>query len=142
VAENQNYPCLCFQKLGEVSYETFSSALSTLAGGGLLTPDEELEDHIRNMFDLPKKMEVEETGEEDLEDPAEGEDTTEMDDAATEAADHEEATAVAQDEADQAGADDQALADKELSKLEDQLKKLEASETENVAHSIGANFTE
>jgi len=88
-------------------------------------------------------MEPEEgTEEDDMEDVAEGEDPTELDDAVTEMADQEEADAVAQDTEDQAAADDQALADKELASLEAQLKKLEASETSNVAYSIGANFSE
>lgn len=146
VAENQTYPCLCFQKLGDVSYDTFSTALSTLASGGLLTPDEDLEDHIRNMFDLPKKMEpAEGTQEDDMEDVAEGEDPTELDDAATEMEDQENTDVTAEDTAAQTdpnAQDDAALADQELAKLEDQLKSLEASEMANIGQSIGSNFSE
>lgn len=56
VAENQTLPKLTFQKLGEVKYTELASALSTLTSSGLITTDEETEDHIRNLYDLPKKV--------------------------------------------------------------------------------------
>lgn len=59
IAENQSYPKLCFNRLGEIAYDKLSSSLSSLAGAGMLTPDEDLEAHIRKVFDLPKKMEEE-----------------------------------------------------------------------------------
>lgn len=90
IKENQVYPKLCFNRLGEVAYDKLSSSIATLAGAGIITPDEELEEHIRKVFDLPKKMEEEEGIEEDpmAMDPEE-EDTSEMDQSAEEVAQEE-----------------------------------------------------
>ena len=43
LAENQTYPKLKFNKLGEVDYEKLSSSLSTLASAGIIKPDNDLE---------------------------------------------------------------------------------------------------
>lgn len=51
------YPHLKFSKLWSVNYQTLSSSLSTLSSAGIITPDEKLETHIRDVFDLPSKME-------------------------------------------------------------------------------------
>jgi SPP1 gp7 family putative phage head morphogenesis protein len=55
------YPKLSFKGVGAVDFAKLSTALSTLAGGGLLTPDEDLEAYIRTTMNLPAKMAVEET---------------------------------------------------------------------------------
>jgi phage gp29-like protein len=55
--ENQTYPKLKFNKLGDVDYAKLSSSLSTLAGAGIIQPDKDLEDHVRTVFDLPKRLE-------------------------------------------------------------------------------------
>ncbi len=138
IAPGQSYPKLCFNKLGEVDIAKLSTALSTLAGAGMITPDEDLEEHVRKIFDLPKKVEVEATGEVDENgDPIVDEDTTEMDQDANDTAAEEEA-ATAEAEAAATPEEEAANADSELSKLEDELKTLEASEIET----IGGSFSE
>lgn len=54
-----------------------------MTSSGLLTPDDELEEHVREVMDLPKKME---TPEDEMEEPEE-EDTTGMDEDDTTAED-------------------------------------------------------
>ena len=56
------YPKLKFGKLWDVDYSKVATYLSTLAGAWILTADEDLEIHIREMLDLPKR------NEEDMED--------------------------------------------------------------------------
>lgn len=50
------YPHLKFNKLWSVDYQTLSGALSTLTSAWMITVDEKLETHIRDVFDLPSKM--------------------------------------------------------------------------------------
>ena len=146
IVESQTYPSIAYQKLGDVAYDKLATALASLTGGGLLTPDADLEDHLRDMLDLPKKMEpAEGTQEDTMEDVAEGEDPTEVDDAATEVADQEDANATAEDTAaaeDPNAPSDADLADQELAKLDKQLQSLEASEMARIGTSIGSNFSE
>lgn len=54
----ESYPHLKFNKLWSVDYQTLSSALSTLASSWMITADEKLETHLRDVFDLPSKMET------------------------------------------------------------------------------------
>ena len=141
IAENQSYPKICFNKLGEVDYTKLSSALSTLASAGMITPDEDLEDHIRKVFDLPKKSEEEAEGEEMLEDGLEEEDTSEMDTAADEM-DAEDAAAQAEADTASTPEEDSAAADTELASLESELKSLEASELGDIAINLAESFSE
>lgn len=129
VAEGQRYPKLTFQKLGEVKYEELASSLSTLTGSGLITPDFETEDHIRKLFDLPKKSEEE--YEEDMD---------EMDEAGS-----LEEDAMGED-IDEGGegeggepTDDEAAADE--ASLDAEMEKLEASEMGKIAD-MAAEFDE
>lgn len=108
LAENQTYPKLKFNKLGEVDYAKLSSSLSTLAGAGIIKPDSDLESHIRTVFDLPKKLEEENEMEDEMETDEEIEDTSEMETAP------EEMTPEAQDQ--------------EIAQMEQELADLEASE--------------
>lgn len=52
-----NYPKLKFEKLGSVDYQKIATILSTLAGSEIIHPDEDLEDYVREMLDLPSRME-------------------------------------------------------------------------------------
>lgn len=72
--ENETYPQLKYGKIGTIKYKELADTLSTLISSGALSPDEDLEDHIRSLFDLPKKSEEdgEDMGDDemgDLEDP-------------------------------------------------------------------------
>lgn len=60
VPDNRNFPTLKFSKLGDVDYSELATSLATLASAGLIVPDEETEEHVRKVFDLPKKAEPEE----------------------------------------------------------------------------------
>ena len=108
LAENQTYPKLKFNKLGEVDYEKLSSSLSTLAGAGIIKPDSDLKSHIRTVFDLPKKLEEENEMEDENTPEDETEDTSEVETAP------EEMTPEAQDQ--------------EIAQMEQELADLEASE--------------
>lgn len=69
------YPELKFEKIGSVDYQKIATILSTLASSEIIHPDEDLEDHIREMLDLPARMEAPEGSPEDTaEDISEGED--------------------------------------------------------------------
>jgi len=136
IKENQVYPKLCFNRLGEVAYDKLSSSIATLAGAGIITPDEELEEHIRKVFDLPKKMEEEEGMEEDpmAMDPEE-EDTSEMDQSAEEVAQEEAPQEMTPEEED-------AKSEEELASLEKELHVLEASELGDIAINLSESFSE
>lgn len=136
IKENQVYPKLCFNRLGEVAYDKLSSSIATLAGAGIITPDEELEEHIRKVFDLPKKMEEEEGTEEDpmAMDPEE-EDTSEMDQSAEEVAQEEAPQEMTPEEED-------AKSEEELASLEKELHVLEASELGDIAINLSESFSE
>lgn len=122
-----------------------ATSLSTLASGGLITPDEDLEAHVRKIYDLPKKLEQEDgatEAEDDNELEAEDDgDTSEMDAHAQEMQTEEEA---AQSEADANTTPEQDAtnADTELANLETELKTLEASELAIVAENLGGSFSE
>ena len=69
-----NFPESCFPRLSYDDIETpdvaaFASSLSSLVGAGVLTPDDKLEDYVREYSNLPKtesisaRMEPEPTGE-------------------------------------------------------------------------------
>lgn len=107
--ENQTYPKLKFNKLWDVDYTKLSSSLATLAGAGVIKPDNDLEDHIRTVFDLPKRLDEENDIEEDqMEWENEMEDTTEMEIAPEEMTPEEQ--------------------DQEIAQMEQELADLEASE--------------
>lgn len=89
-----------------------STALSTLAGAGILKPDDDLEGHVRNILDLPKKLE-EENGEMEDETEMETEDETTED------------TTEMQPTPEDMTPDDQ---DAEIAQMEQELADLEASE--------------
>lgn len=129
MGEDQEYPTLCFNKLGDVDIQTVSSALSTLASGGLITPDEDLEEHVRTTFSLPKKMEVEE-GEESLDDTEEdtGDDVDEMATESEIEPSDEEAEAMD--------------SETELANLEKELAQLQASEIESMIHGMVGQFSD
>lgn len=97
-----------------------------MTSSGLITPDEELEEHVREVMDLPKKMEV---PEEEMMEPEE-EDTTDMEEDANATAEDEMATQ------DMTPEEDAANADVELQKLEDEMNALEASELEDIASEL------
>jgi len=121
LSENQSYPKLKYNKLGEVDYTKLSSALSTLAGGGLITPDEDLEDYLRDVFDLPKKLE-EDTNEMENSPEDEMEDTNEMETAP------ENMTSEDQDQ--------------EIAQMEQQLADLEANELQILTQNELIRFSE
>lgn len=50
----EEYPVLRYQKLWEIDYEKISNTLSTLAAANIITVDKDLEDHVRELFDLPE----------------------------------------------------------------------------------------
>lgn len=54
-----SYPKLMATGIEKVDQEALSNALQRLAFAGVLTPDEKLEDFVRNQFRLPEKAEVE-----------------------------------------------------------------------------------
>jgi len=59
----KNYPKLKAGGVEKVNLDLFSTAIQRLVLAGVLTPDDELEDYIRNKFRLPEKVEAEiETG--------------------------------------------------------------------------------
>lgn len=97
-----------------------------MTSSGLLTPDDELEEHVREVMDLPKKME---TPEDEMQEPEE-EDTASMDEDANATAEDEMATE------DMTSEEDAANADTELQKLEDEMNALEASELEDIASDL------
>lgn len=123
LVEGQRYPKLTFQKLGETKYDELAGSLSTLTGAGIITPDAEMEDHVRKLFDLPKKMEE---AEDEIGELDEGDETEGLDDGAAEEADAENADAEAAPEP----ADEDLDAD--MGSLDEEMKKLEASEFEEV----------
>jgi len=51
------YPKLCFKELG--GEEKLLSTLKTMVDGSIVVPDEDLENYIREMLDLPEKKELE-----------------------------------------------------------------------------------
>jgi hypothetical protein len=53
----KNYPTLEFEKIGTVSFDKLSTALQRLIQTGVLVPDDELEEYVRNVMDLPEKAE-------------------------------------------------------------------------------------
>jgi hypothetical protein len=53
----QEYPHLKFNKLGNIDFARVSTAISTLAQGGIIKADDRLETHIRDLFDLPSREE-------------------------------------------------------------------------------------
>lgn len=118
LVEGQRYPQLTFQKLGEVKYSEFATSLSTLTGAGLLTPDSETEEHVRKLYDLPKKAESEN---EEMEDLDETEEAGEME---------TDADAESEIETEAEPTDEDLAA--EQSALEDEMANLEASELENL----------
>lgn len=53
----ERYPKLKFDKLGNTDFGKLASNLASLAGSGLIVPDPDLEAHVRDLYDLPPKME-------------------------------------------------------------------------------------
>lgn len=92
-----NYPKIKFEKLGSVDYQKLATILSTLSTATILKPDEDLEDYVREMLDLPARMQTEDDPEDVIsdqegEEPPEEEDPAAavMDPAQTEAANQAE----------------------------------------------------
>ena len=56
----KEYPKLNFSKIGQVDFDKLSTALQRLTQAGVLTPDEDLEIHIRETMELPEMAEDEE----------------------------------------------------------------------------------
>lgn len=54
------YPTLEFSKIGVIEYEKMAKALQSLSQSGLISTDEKLEDYIRELLNLPEKLEEEE----------------------------------------------------------------------------------
>jgi len=52
------YPKLRVSKIKSIDYQIVSAALASLAQGGLIMPDQNLEEWIREAFELPKKEET------------------------------------------------------------------------------------
>lgn len=125
LAEGQGYPKLAFQKLGEVKYDELATSLSTLTSAGMLTPDADLEDHVRELYDLPKKMEDEES--ETMDD---GDETGDLEDDATAEADAE-ATADTENDVNAPEPSEEDVSG-DMAALDDEMKKLEASEMESL----------
>lgn len=65
--EKQSYPKLKFNKLGDVDYGKLANALATVTGAGIVKPDADLEDYMRVVFDLPKKIKEDQEKEEKIE---------------------------------------------------------------------------
>ena len=119
----ENYPKIKFEKLGSVDYQKIATILSTLAGSEIIKPDEDLEDYVREMLDLPARMEAPEGSETDTaEDISEGEDPNAEGDGGGEGEDPMNPTDPAQSEADNQS---------ELDDLQTQLDSLQASEDES-----------
>lgn len=81
ITENQTYPKLKFNKLWEVDYSKLSSSLSLLTWSWIIKPDDDLEDYVRTVFDLPRKLEeknLDNETQEDLTDITPLEDTSMM----------------------------------------------------------------
>lgn len=60
----EDYPKLQFDPLGGTDMNTLASALATLAGSELITPDEDTEVWLRKKLNMPPKMKVEEVTDE------------------------------------------------------------------------------
>lgn len=56
----EEYPKLKCTDIAKIDYNTFSTAIQRLAQVGAITVDESLEKHIRELFKLPEKEEIEE----------------------------------------------------------------------------------
>lgn len=52
----ENYPKLKFKKMSSVDYNVLSTSLWTLSEKGIITPDDELEQFLRNAMDLPRRV--------------------------------------------------------------------------------------
>lgn len=64
----EDYPKIQFAKLGDTDYQKFATMLATLTGASLLTPDENIEDFIREEVGLPARIKDEmKDGEDDSE---------------------------------------------------------------------------
>jgi len=57
ISENQTLPRLTYSKLGDVDYEKLTESITNLVGGGVLGVDDSLEDHLREIMDLPERTE-------------------------------------------------------------------------------------
>lgn len=57
---DDTYPQLKYGKIGAVKYTDLSTTIASLISSGAISSDFELENHIRTVFDLPKKVEEEE----------------------------------------------------------------------------------
>lgn len=55
--EGQTMPKLTFSKLGDVDYEKLTQSINNLVEGGVLGVDDSLEDHLREVMDLPERTE-------------------------------------------------------------------------------------
>ena len=52
---NQTLPKLDFAKIGDVDYEKLTTAIDTVVSGGIVGVDDNLEDHVRDLMDLPDR---------------------------------------------------------------------------------------
>jgi len=69
----KEYPKLKFSKVGVVKYEKIATALSKLVQQKVITPDEQLEDNVRQLLNLPEKPEEEEEDSKPKDEPKEDE---------------------------------------------------------------------
>ena len=64
-SKDGKYPTLEFGSIGQVDFEKLATGLFRLAQGGIIVPDDDLERHVRNLFELPQATE----SSEDYDDP-------------------------------------------------------------------------
>jgi len=64
----ETYPSLKFDPLAGKDLEQFANIISTLIGSAAISPDEDLEDFLREKYELPSRMKQDE----EEQDPSEG----------------------------------------------------------------------
>jgi len=69
----EEYPELKFSKIGIVPYDKIAKALASMVQQGVIKPDDNLEDTVRQLMDLPEKPEEEEEKPKPKEEPKEKE---------------------------------------------------------------------
>lgn len=56
MADGQEYPTLTFDKIGDLDLTKILDGLSSLAEKNIITPDNSIEDKVRELLDLPKAV--------------------------------------------------------------------------------------
>lgn len=56
ITENQTYPKVTYQKLGDIDLEKLINAITSATSGGLIAPDENIENKLRKILDLPEQV--------------------------------------------------------------------------------------